>query len=159
MVYYVVMAFWPVGQQSSPQGAFGLWLGLLTLKSVVKYTKVCYLLIPFPPTPGPPPAVVASSTIAVVVVVVLMVVVTLSIVVIFVYIPYQSYKKRLTETANFSFIDLQMPTRWERFKIKLENWKNRVFKRDSRLGLINYSDVEEEDLLGNLYGSVNSRTS
>ena len=108
---------------------------------------------------GPPPVVVASSTIAVVVVVVLLVVVILSIIVIFVYVPYQSYKKRVTETANFSFIDLQAPTRWERFKIKLENWKNRLFRKDSRLGLINYSDVEEEDLLSNLYGSVNPKKS
>lgn len=111
------------------------------------------------PTAGPPPAVVASSTIAVVLVVVLLVVVVLSIIVIFVYLPYHSYKNRVTETANFSFIDLQMPTRWERFKIKVRNWKDRAFRRDSRLGLVNYSDVEEEDLLGSLYGSVNSKKS
>ena len=111
------------------------------------------------PIAGPPPVLVASSTIAVAVLVVLLVVVILSIIVIFIYVPYQNYKKRVTETANFSFIDLQVPTRWERFKIKIEKWKNRVLRRDSRLGLINYSDVEEEDLLGNLYGSLNSRKS
>ena len=103
---------------------------------------------------APPSNVVATSTTAIAILIVFLVIVVICIVLIASYIPYRRFKRKTTETANFSFIDLQTPSRWERFKFQVEKFKDRLSKKRGRVGLVNYRNRHDETL-DSFYGSLN----
>ena len=86
--------------------------------------------------------VVASTvTTAVVVLAVLVIIVVIVILVVVVYIPYRRYKNRMTETANFQFVELnQKASFWDRVKMGFRQLHDR-FKRThyQKIGLVNLS--------------------
>ena len=106
-------------------------------------------------TPGPSPAVVASSTIAVVLGVLIAVVAVLILVIVAGYI--RRYRNRLTETANFKFVDLsERRSYWQRAKTTAHRVADRVRRpsETQKVGLVNLLDSHgnQEDL----YGSTQS---
>ena len=102
-----------------------------------------------------PVNVIATSTTAIAILIVFLVIVVICIVLIASYIPYRRFKHKTTETANFSFIDLQKPSRWERFKFQVEKFKDRIAKKRGRVGLVNYRNRYDEETLDSFYGSLN----
>ena len=66
------------------------------------------------------------------------------------YVPYYRYRNRFTETANFSFVRLRRPSKWEHLKSQVDQLKDRVLRRQSKVGLVNVND----DPLTSSYGSI-----
>ena len=89
------------------------------------------------------------------VVVLLIVAVIFAIIFVAGYISYQKLKHRSTETANFTFIDLQEPSRFQRAKMVLMNAKERFGRRSQRkrVGLVQPRDGEVSDV-ESFYGSL-----
>ena len=106
---------------------------------------------------GPSPAVVASSATAVVVAAVVLTLVTVIIIlVVGVYVPYKKFKNRMTETADFRFVDLtENVNYWHRFKLK----SNQFFKyfrskqHNEKIGLVNLGSVPMEEERRMFYGT------
>ena len=97
--------------------------------------------------------VVTTSTTVVVLVVFLIIAVICAIVFVMGYISYRKYKNRATETADFTFIDLQKPSRWKMVKIQFMQLKDKLgSKRRKRVGLVQPNEDSDVD---SLYGSVN----
>ena len=100
---------------------------------------------------------VASSATAVVV---LAVVVALSIVVIALivggYIPYRRYKNRMTETADFRFVDLsETGSHWDRVKLRANQFMDyfRGRRRNEKIGLVNLGSVPVSEERRLFYGT------
>lgn len=56
------------------------------------------------------------------------------------YIPYRRYKNRMTETADFRFVDLSENRRvWDRFKLKANQFMDyfRTKRPNEKIGLVN----------------------
>lgn len=106
---------------------------------------------------GPSPVVVASSATAVVVVAVVITLVTVAIILMVgVYVPYKKYKNRMTETADFRFVDLsENGNFWDRFKLK-SNQLLEYFRRkrhNEKIGLVNLGSVPLEEDRRMFYGT------
>ena len=84
--------------------------------------------------------------------VVLIIIVVVCIGIVGSYIPYRRFKKRSTETANFSFVDLKKPSRFNSFRIQIDRLKEKVTKKKSKVGLVNYNT---DDSVDSFYGSLN----
>ena len=74
----------------------------------------------------------AVLAVLIAIVFVLMIVMTL-------YIPYRKYKARYTETANFKFVDLSESTHWDRARMKVREFVDKInrSKKPSKVGLVN----------------------
>jgi len=107
---------------------------------------------------GPSPAVVASSTTAVVLGVLIAVVVII-LLIVGVYIPYRRYRNRLTETADFKFVDLsEGRSYWQRAKVTANRVAERVRRPSEaqKTGLVNLVAMGTEGDRKDLYGSTRS---
>ena len=98
------------------------------------------------------PPVVAMSTSAVVAIILIVSLTVGSVVVISLYISYRRYRNRFTETANFSFVRLNSPSKWEKFKFQVNHLKDRMMRRSSKVGLVNINDDTRSSVQ---YGSTN----
>lgn len=85
----------------------------------------------------------------------LLVAAVVGIMVIGVYIPYRRYKNKMTETADFTFIDLQKPSLSQRVKFQVDKVKERFTKKHQRVGLVTRSIDENGEALDSFYGSLN----
>ena len=77
-----------------------------------------------------------------------------SVVIISLYISYRRYRNRFTETANFSFVRLNSPSKWEKFKFQVNHLKDRMMRRSSKVGLVNVND-DAGSSSSMQYGSTN----
>ena len=60
------------------------------------------------------------------------------------YIPYRKYKNRMTETADFRFVDLSENGKaWDRFKLKTNQFMDyfRQRRHSEKIGLVNLGSV------------------
>lgn len=94
---------------------------------------------------------VATSTSAVAVLIVLLVVVIICVVLIGSYISYRKFRNKSTEIADFSFVDLDEPSRWQRLTTQANKIRERFGKR-KKFGLVNPG---ENETLDSFYGSLN----
>ena len=71
------------------------------------------------------------------------------------YVPYRRYKNRMTETADFRFVDLseQRVSAWQRVQLRADQfWRQVRRKRQTeKIGLVNLGAVSEERRL--FYGT------
>ena len=83
--------------------------------------------------------VVASTSTLIAILAILIAVVSLLMIVMGLYIPYRKYKTKFTETANFKFVDLSESTQWDRAKMKVREFADRLNRnrRSSKVGLVN----------------------
>jgi uncharacterized protein YpmB len=96
----------------------------------------------------PPINVVATSTTAIAILIVIIIIIVICIILVATYIPYRRFKNKNTETADFNFVDLKKPSRWEKYSDKLKE----KFKRDKgKVGLVNTDDMG----IDSFYGSLN----
>ena len=100
---------------------------------------------------------VASSATAVVVLAVL---VALSVVIVALivggYVPYRRYKNRMTETADFRFVDLsETGSRWDRIKLRTNQFMDyfRSRRRNEKIGLVNLGSVPANNERKLFYGT------
>ncbi len=115
-------------------------------------TQVCNYYYPFVIASNKTTVITTSTT--VVIVILLIVLVVIAIVFVSGYISYHKLKQRSTETANFTFIDLHQPSRYQQLKINVMNVKDKIAKRSqSRLGLVQAKDGEVSDT-ESFYGSL-----
>lgn len=57
------------------------------------------------------------------------------------YIPYRRYKNRMTETADFRFVDLsETRTYWDRMKLRFRDYFRRK-RQNEKIGLVNLDSV------------------
>lgn len=107
--------------------------------------------------PGSSPVVVASSATAVVVVATVITLVTVAIILIVaVYVPYKKYKNRMTETADFRFVDLsENGNYWDRLKLKSNQFLDYFRRRrhNEKIGLVNLGSVPTEEERRLFYGT------
>ena len=112
--------------------------------------RSCFLV------PTPPVVVASSATAVVVFAVVVTVIVVVIIFIVGGYIPYRRYKNRMTETADFSFVDLtEKTTFWDRVKLKTSQLKD-YFKRkreNEKIGLVNLGSLPLTDERRLFYGT------
>ena len=106
---------------------------------------------------GPSPSVLASSATAAVIVAVLVAVVVLIVALVAGgYVPYRKYKNRMTETADFRFVDLseEKISNWERFKRKTRQLLRYIRRKheNEKIGLVNLSAASTEERQS-LYGT------
>lgn len=100
---------------------------------------------------APPINVVATSTSAVAVLIVVIILVIITIVLVSTYISYRKFRNKSTETADFSFVNLNRPSRWQRLSSSASQLKDRFSKKgNKRFGLVNTSES-----LDSFYGSLN----
>ena len=100
---------------------------------------------------APPINVVATSTSVVAVLVVLIAVIIIIIAVVTSYMSYRKFRNKATETADFSFVKLEMPpNRRQRLVAQISKVKERFGKKKQRFGLVN-----TDDNLDGFYGSLN----
>jgi hypothetical protein len=83
--------------------------------------------------------VVASTSTLIAILAILIAVVSLLMIVVGLYIPYRKYKTKFTETANFKFVDLSESTQWDRAKMKVREFADKMNRnrRSSKVGLVN----------------------
>ena len=104
---------------------------------------------------GSSPAVVASSTAVTVLAVLITITILLILLIAGGCIPYRRYKSRLTETANFRFVDLSdSGTYLKRLKVKTSQIRDKVpfikQQHTERVGLVLPS--REQELQDPVYG-------
>ena len=101
--------------------------------------------------------VVASSATAVVVVGVVITLATVGLILMVgVYVPYKKYKNRMTETADFRFVDLsENANYWDRFKLKSNQFLDyfRRSRHNEKIGLVNMGSVPMEEDRRMFYGT------
>ena len=104
---------------------------------------------------GPSKAVVASTSTLIAILAILIAVVSLLMIVMGLYIPYRKYKTKFTETANFKFVDLSESTQWDRAKMKVQEFTDKLNRkrRSSKVGLVNEQN-ESSRLLNFPFESV-----
>lgn len=99
----------------------------------------------------------ASSATAVVVLAVLVaLVVAIVALVAGGYIPYKKYKNRMTETADFRFVDLsENGSPWDRFKRKTNQLRDyfRTKRHSEKIGLVNLGAVPMSEERRLFYGT------
>ena len=106
--------------------------------------------------------VVASSATAVVVGVTLAALIIVSIILFTaVYIPYKKYKNRMTETADFRFVDLSETSNyWQRLREKshqvVDYFKRR--RHREKIGLVNLGSLPPDDERRRLFYGTNTLT-
>lgn len=87
----------------------------------------------------------SSSATAVVVLAVLVALVIVTVALIAGgYVPYRRYKNRMTETADFRFVDLSENGKpWDRFKLKANQFMDyfRQRRHNEKIGLVNLGSV------------------
>ena len=90
-------------------------------------------------TPGTPKAVVASTSTLIAILAFLIAFVSVLMIIMGLYIPYRKYKIKLTETANFKFVDLSESTHWDRAKMKVREVTDKFNRnrKSSKVGLVN----------------------
>ena len=106
--------------------------------------------------------VVASSATAVAIGITVVVLVVVSVVLFLaVYVPYKKYKNRMTETADFRFVDLSETSNyWHRLKWSshqaLEYFKRR--RHTEKIGLVNLGSLPPNDERRRLFYGTNTLT-
>ena len=93
---------------------------------------------------------VASSAAVVVIAVLAALTVVIAALVAGGYIPYRRYKNRMTETADFRFVDLtETSSHWDRLKLRAHQFMERFRRRrqSEKIGLVNLGSepVAEEE--------------
>lgn len=105
---------------------------------------------------------VASSATAVVALTVIVAVIVIIIAVIVgAYIPYKRYKNRMTETADFRFVDLsETGTHWDRFKLKANQILDYIRRKrqNEKIGLVNLGSDPVPDEERRLFYGTNTMT-
>lgn len=95
---------------------------------------------------------VASSATAIVALAVIVAIVVLIVALVAGgYIPYRKYKNRMTETADFRFVDLsETRTHWDRLKLKANQFVDYVRRRkeNEKIGLVNLGSIPERPFYG-----------
>jgi len=106
--------------------------------------------------------VVASSATAVVVGVTLAALLVVSVILFMaVYVPYKKYKNRMTETADFRFVDLSETSNyWQRLKEKSHQVVDYFRRRQHRekIGLVNLGSLPPHDESRQLFYGTNTMT-
>lgn len=72
------------------------------------------------------------------------------------YIPYKKYKNRMTETADFRFVDLsENGSPWHRFKLKANQLMDyfRTKRHSEKIGLVNLGAVPMSEERRLFYGT------
>ena len=90
---------------------------------------------------------------------VLIAVVVIILLIVGVYIPYRRYRNRLTETADFKFVDLsEGRSYWQRAKVTANRVAERVRRPSEaqKTGLVNLEVMGAEGDQKDLYGSTRS---
>ena len=73
-----------------------------------------------------------------------------------VYVPYRRYKNRMTETADFRFVDLsETGSHWDRIKLKANQLMDyfRGRRRNEKIGLVNLGSVPVSEERRVFYGT------
>ncbi|XP_011404149.1 PREDICTED: uncharacterized protein LOC100632877 [Amphimedon queenslandica] len=126
----------------------GIYNFNVSFSNTVSYTSKAKQI---PIQPSPPINVVATSTSVVAVLVVLIVVVIIIIAVVTSYMSYRKFRNKATETADFSFVKLEVPpTRRQRLVAQISKVKERFGKKRQRFGLVN-----TDENVDSFYGSLN----
>lgn len=104
--------------------------------------------------PAPSPSVVVKSATAVVALAVIVSLVVLIVALIAGgYIPYRRYKNRMTETADFRFVDLsETRTYWDRMKLRFRDYFRRK-RQNEKIGLVNMDSVPAPNEKRVFYGA------
>ncbi len=100
--------------------------------------------------------VASSATAAVILAVFAVLTVLIIALVVGVYIPYRRYKNRMTETADFRFVDLSETGRlWDKFKLKSNQFVDYFRRRrhNEKIGLVNLGAIPTADERRLFYGS------
>ena len=81
----------------------------------------------------------ASTSTLIAVLAILIAVVSILMIVMGLYIPYRKYKTKFTETANFRFVELNESTQWDRVKMKVQEFADKISRnrKSSKVGLVN----------------------
>lgn len=99
-------------------------------------------------TPLPPTLVASSATAVVVLAVLVALILVIAALVAGGYLPYRRYKNRMTETADFRFVDLSENGRLrDRFKLKANQFMDyfRTRRHNEKIGLVNLGAVPTEE--------------
>lgn len=72
------------------------------------------------------------------------------------YIPYRRYKNRMTETADFRFVDLsETGSNWDRLKLKANQFMDyfRKKRHNEKIGLVNLGSMPVPEVRRLFYGT------
>ncbi len=90
--------------------------------------------------------VIISSTTVGILAALLAFVVVVVIIIVFIVIPYRRYKYRMTETANFKFIELSESTTTIKGKVRRVSRTFADYFRPSRRGRVGLVNTESNDI-------------